>query len=76
MRRHDNIIKFKSNIEALNLHIALNNELEKFHQCINEIRNSTVEHASHLEREKLNIISSIRTINNRIKSLATMQKIS
>lgn len=76
MKRHHNTTKFRSNMEAINLHIALNNELERFHKCVNAIRNNVEEHVSHLETERLNIVSSIRTINNRIKSLATMQKIS
>lgn len=61
--------KFKSQIEIIDLHAKLNNELERFHQCIDEIRKHT-----HLEKEKMLIIQTIHGINKKIQSIITAHK--
>lgn len=66
--------KFKSQIEIIDLHAKLNNELERFHQCIDEIRKHTHLEKEHLEKEKMLIIQTIHGINKKIQSIITAHK--
>lgn len=76
MQAYENVTqpKFQSQIEIINLHATLNNELEKFHKCIREIRKHTHLDVEHLENEKAHIMQTIYFINEKIKSMTSTKK--
>lgn len=65
---------FTSNMEIINLHSELNNELERFHQTMNAIKKHTHLDREHLEQEKDKIMHGIQCINEKIQSLVPHRK--
>ena len=62
-------------MELLDLHVQLNNELEKFNQHIHTSKEISILDLSNkeLEQQQKQLIQSIRDINRRIQEKATIR---
>lgn len=66
--------KFQSNMDIIHLHAQLNDELEKFHKLLNDMKKMPIMEAIHLELERATIMNTIQRLNKRIQSLITTKR--
>lgn len=63
---------FQSQMEVLHLHKQLNDELEKFTQCLHESKQQSAFGTLHTDTSYYNITKKIGDLNARIQSLAAI----
>ena len=61
---------FQSQMELLDLHKQLNDELEKFTLCLNNAKQQSISETLHTTPNYYHITEKIRDLNTRIQSLA------